>query len=578
MASYLSDSILTYLNEMIDWDGYFQHRKGDSVDVDAERAAMQGVLETCAEICAEIEPEARDGWEIAAKLQQGEVTTPVHIARGYERLKEAGLVALSVSEEYGGFELPAFINSIVLQMIARADAGLMTIVGLQSGVAEDIQEYGSEEIKQEYLPRFCSGEVQGAMDLTEPHAGSDLGSITTRATERDGRHFLQGEKIFITNGGSEIHLVLARDDDHFEESKGTTKGLSLYLCPRTLPDGSKNPISVERLEHKLGIHGSPTAAIRFDEAEGFLIGERGNGFKAMLNLMNNARLGVAAQGIGIAEAALVKAIEYARERKQFGFPIAQQPLMKNMISRMVTDVEGSRALLYRTSVLVDRTRALENYLERDGDKISDAERGEIEQQIERNNVRIRLLTPLAKYLGTETCDTITRMAIQIHGGIGFMADSEVGRLHLDGIITTIYEGTSEIQISFALKEIGKGALNVVFDEISLELDKLTSDPLAALGEKVRRGIELIHEAEPALLQDFGYALLCSRHVAEMVIVVIVAAELLKQAAADSKREDLATAWINRKMLELEMHAKRVSEGTVEQIERCERLVDLFEGQ
>lgn len=578
MASYLSDSVLIYLNEMIDWDGYFQHRKGDSVDVDAECAAMQGVLETCAEICAEIEPEARDGWEIAAKLQQGEVTTPVHIACGYERLKEAGLVALSVSEEYGGFELPAFINSIVLQMIARADAGLMTIVGLQSGVAEDIQEYGSEEIKQEYLPRFSSGEVQGAMDLTEAHAGSDLGSITTRATERDGRHFLQGEKIFITNGGSEIHLVLARDDDHFEESKGTTKGLSLYLCPRTLSDGSKNPVSVERLEHKLGIHGSPTAAIRFDEAEGFLIGERGNGFKAMLNLMNNARLGVAAQGIGIAEAALVKAIEYARERKQFGFPIAEQPLMKNMLSRMVTDVEGSRALLYRTSVLVDRTRALENYLERDGDKISDAERGEIEQQIERNNVRIRLLTPLAKYLGTETCDTITRMAIQIHGGIGFMADSEVGRLHLDGIITTIYEGTSEIQISFALKEIGKGALDVVFDEISLELDKLTSDPLAALGEKVRRGIELIHEAEPALLQDFGYALLCSRHVAEMVIVVIVAAELLKQAAADSKREDLATAWINRKMLELEMHAKCVSEGTVEQIERCEQLVDLFEGQ
>jgi alkylation response protein AidB-like acyl-CoA dehydrogenase len=578
MASYLSDSVLIYLNQMIDWDGYFQHRKGDDVDVESERAAMQGVLETCAEICAEIEPEARDGWELAAKLQQGEVTVPAHIARGYERLREAGLVALSVSEEYGGFELPAFINSIVLQMISRADAGLMTIVGLQSGVAEDIQTYGSEEIKQAYLPRFSSGEVQGAMDLTEPHAGSDLGSITTRAVERDGRYFLNGEKIFITNGGSEIHLVLARDDDHFEDSKGTTKGLSLYLCPRTLPDGSKNPVSVERLEHKLGIHGSPTAAMRFADAEGFLIGTKGDGFKAMLNLMNNARLGVAAQGIGIAEAALSQAISYARERKQFGFPIAQQPLMKNMLSRMVTDLEGSRALLYRTSVLVDRTRALENYLSREADKISDAERGEIEQLIERNNVRIRLLTPLSKYLGTETCDNITRMAIQIHGGIGFMAESEVGRLHLDGIITTIYEGTSEIQISFALKEIGKGALNVVFDEISLELDKLTSEPLAELAEKVRGGIALIYQAAPALLQDFAYALICSRHMAEMVIVVIVAAELLKQAAVDPSRLDLAASWIHRKMLELEMHAKRVSEGTVERIERCERLVDLFEGQ
>ena len=151
-------------------------------------------------------------------------------------------------------------------------------------------------------------------------------------------------------------------------------------------------------------------------------------------------------------------------------------------------------------------------------------------------------------------------------------------MHLDGIITTIYEGTSEIQISFALKEIGKGALNVVFDEISQELDKLTSEPLAELAGKVRRGIELIHEASPALLQDFGYALLCSRHVAEMVIVVIVASELLKQAAVSPSRMDLATSWINRKLLELEMHAKRVSEGTVERIERCERMIDLYEGQ
>ena len=167
------------------------------------------------------------------------------------------------------------------------------------------------------------------------------------------------------------------------------------------------------------------------------------------------------------------------------------------------------------------------------------------------------------------------MAIQVHGGIGFMAESEVGRLHLDGIITTIYEGTSEIQISFALKEIGKGALTTVFEELESDLEKLTDPRLVELAAGVRAGIERINEASPALLQDFGYALLCSRHVAEMVICVIVATELLRQAAVAPERFDLAASWVNRKMLEVEMHAKRVSEGTVERLERCERIMELF---
>jgi alkylation response protein AidB-like acyl-CoA dehydrogenase len=574
MPGYLSDGVLIYLKQMVDWDSYFHHLKGDGVDVESERDALIGVLETCAAVCAEIEPEARAGWENAATLVDGEVVQPPHVSDGYDRLREAGLVSLSVQERYGGFELPSLVNNLVLQMVARADAGLMTIMGLQAGVAEDIQTFASEELCERYLPRFASGEVQGAMDLTEPHAGSDLGAITTRAREEGGRFFLDGEKIFITNGGAEIHLVLARDDENFEASKGTTRGMSLYLCPRTLPDGTRNGISVERLEHKLGIHGSPTAAIRFDGAEAYRIGKPGEGFKAMLQLMNNARLGVAAQGIGIAEAAMASALSYARERVQFGVPIGEQPLMKNMLSRMVLGVEGSRALLYRTCTLVDRTHALERYLAREGERISEAERAEAERVIERNTARTRLLTPLAKYLATETCDEVTRMAIQIHGGIGFMAESEVGRLHLDGIITTIYEGTSEIQISFALKEIGKGALSIVFDELAADLDKLTDERLAPLAVQVRRGIELINEASTALLQDFSYALLCSRHVAEMVISVIVATELLGQAHVDPTRFDLAASWVNRKLIELEMHAKRVSEGTVERIERCERIIAL----
>jgi alkylation response protein AidB-like acyl-CoA dehydrogenase len=499
VAGYLNDGILIYLDELIDWDQFFHYRKGEGVDVEAERAALRGVLETCAEVCAQIEPLAREGWAEEARLEDGEVVKPEHSQRGYEMLREAGLVSLAVREEYGGFDLPSFLSNVVLQMVSRADAGLMTIVGLQVGVAEDIQTFASDDLCREYLPRFASGEFQGAMDLTEPQAGSDLGAITTRAYEEDGRFFIEGQKIFITNGGAEVHLVLARDDASFEQSKGTTRGLSLFITPRTLRDGSPNHVVLERLEHKMGIHGSPTAVVRFDRSEGFLIGKQGEGFKAMLQLMNHARLGVAAQGVGIAEAALDEAVRYAKERKQFGTAIADQPLMKNMLARMVLSVEGSRALLYRVAALIDRNRAMESYLARES-ALPDAERAELQRQIERNTVRIRLLTPLAKYLATETADTVTRMAVQVHGGAGFMAESVVGRLHLDGIITTIYEGTSEIQISFALKEIGKGALAIAFEEIHAELDKLVEEPLAGLAQQVRAGIERINEASVALMQ------------------------------------------------------------------------------
>jgi alkylation response protein AidB-like acyl-CoA dehydrogenase len=574
MSGYLHDSVLLYVNQLVDWDWYFQHRKGEGVDVDAERAALIGVLETCAEIAAEIEPHARAGWEHAAQLQDdGEVRLPDQVQAGYDRLREAGLNSLSISEEYGGFELPALICNLVIQMVARADAGLMTIIGLQSGVAEDIQKYAPEELKQRYLPRFTSGELQGAMDLTEPQAGSDLGAIATRAYEEDGACFLDGQKIYITNGGSQIHLVLARDDDTYDQSKGTTRGLSLYLCPRTLPDGSPNAVTVERLEHKMGLHGSPTCAIRFDRAQAWLIGTKGEGFRAMLDLMNNARLGVAAQGIGIAEAALQEAIRYSGERKQFGVPIGDQPLMKNMLARMIVNLEGARALLYRCSVLVDRNEAIRLYLERQD--VSAAERAELQRVHENNAVRIRLLTPLAKYAATETCDDITRTAIQVHGGIGFMAETTVGKLHLDGIITTIYEGTSEIQVSFALKEIGKGALTIVFDELAKELGGLQNPELHPLADKVRAGIQRIGEASMALIKDFNYALLSARSVAEMAIHVIAATELLKQADADPRRVALARTWVNLKSAELEMYASRILEGDTSRIERFERIVDLW---
>ncbi len=570
MKNYLCDGTRLYLEKLVDWESYFRLRKGEDVDVEEERGALIGVVEMAAQICSELEPDNRAGWYENARLEDGVVVYPPHIERAYKQLAEAGLVCVGIEEQYGGFGLPGLVNNILLQMIARTDAGLMTIVGLQAGAADDIQLYASEELKQAYLPRFVSGEIMGAMDLTEPQAGSDLGAIATRATEEDGRFFIDGEKIYITNGGCEVHLVLARDDDTFDESRGTTRGLSLYLCPRTLPDGTRNRVEVTRLEDKLGIHGSPTAALAFERAEAFRIGVKGEGFKAMLTLMNNARLGVAAQGVGITEAALRAAIEYAGERKQFGKPIAEQPLMKNFLARMTVALEGSRALLYRACVLMDSIRAIETALARGG--ISEAEKGELQRMHERNLTRVRLLTPLAKYLATETADEVSRNAIQVFGGLGFMAESEVGKLHSDAIITTIYEGTSEIQVSFALKEIGRGALTVVFDEMAKELEELTEEPLRDFADKLRHGIELIEGAFGSLMQDFNYALMCAEYLAHIVVTVVAGVELLKQAKVDPTRFDLAASWINRRMPELEGRVKRINEGGVESIEKCERIV------
>ena len=577
MSAYLGDAVLLYLQELIDWESYFSWRKGEASDLEVDRAALREVLETGAQICEEMEPALRAGWDECAKLENGEVIYPPHIKETLDKLREAGLVSYGVEEKYDGFGLPSFVSNVMLQMVARADAGLMTILGLQAGVAEDIQQYASEELKQTYLPRFASGEVMGAMDLTEPQAGSDLGAILTRATAEDGRYFIDGEKIFITNGGCEIHLVLARDDETFDQSKGTTKGLSLYLVPRTLPSGDQNGVAVTRLEEKLGIHGSPTAAMQFSHAEGFLVGKLGEGFKAMLSLMNNARLGVAAQGIGIAEAAMAVALQYARDRVQFGRPIADQPLMKNRLAKMTLELEGSRALLYRACSLVDQNRAIEAALARASDnstELSAAERVELEALHERNDTRIRFLTPLAKYMGTEAADSISRDAIQIHGGLGFMAESEVGKLHNDAIITTIYEGTSEIQVSFALKEIGKGALSVVFEALEKELKTFEDPKLKDEAEKVLEGMNLILGAAGALLADFSYALMSAQSLAEVMASVIAGAELLKQAKADPKRFDLAASWINRRMVDLEGRCKRIKDGSVARLDRCENIIAL----
>jgi alkylation response protein AidB-like acyl-CoA dehydrogenase len=562
-----------YVDRMVDWQTLLALRVGEDVDVEAEVGAYRSILETAAELAESFQAEAREHWADEAALgRDGGAESPPHIRAAYEKLRAAGLVSTTVSDAYGGAGLPALLNGMLMEMFSRADASLMMVVGLQTGAAADIEKYGDETVKRKWLPRFVDGSVQGCMDLTEPQAGSDLGGIATRATELEGgRVRVDGQKIFISNGGAEVHLVLARDAATFEQSKGTTNGLSLVLVPRHRDDGSQNGVRVARLERKLGIHGSATCEVVFEGAVGVRLGRSGQGFRAMLDLMNNARLGVASQALGLCDAAVHDAVRYARERRQFGKPIAEQPLVLSMLAKMVVNTEAVRALLYRTYRVYDAVLAGERALRRDD--LQGAQRGELEKQLERDITRVRLLTPLCKYFATEICSDLTRDAMQVFGGIGFTMDADVAKLHADSLIMTIYEGTSEIQASFALREMGKGALAVVFGEARAELEAMDADPeRAELARAVRDALAETESTLQTLGADLGYALLRAKLVAEMVIAAVAATELLVQAGVEPSRLDLARAFVGRRMLEVLHKAQRIRENAAGRLERDARIV------
>jgi 3-(methylthio)propanoyl-CoA dehydrogenase len=566
-------SMRFYVDHMVDWRSLLELRGGSGLDVAAEVGAYRSILETAGELAAGFEVEARLHWSDEATLTpDGGAQSPPHIRAAYEQLREAGLVSTTVSETYGGPGLPALLNGMLMEMFSRADPSLMMVVGLQTGAAGDIEKYGDDAVRAKWLPRFVDGSVQGCMDLTEPQAGSDLGGIATRATDLpDGRVRVDGQKIFISNGGAEVHLVLARDAATFEQSRGTTNGLSLVLVPRHQDDGSPNGVRVTRLERKLGIHGSATCEVVFTGAIGTRLGKPGQGFRAMLELMNNARLGVASQALGLCDAALYDAVRYARERRQFGKPIAEQPLVLSMLAKMTVNTEAVRALLYRTYRIYDGVLAREKALRRQD--LPTALRAELEKERERDTTRMRLLTPLCKYFATEICSDLTRDAMQVFGGIGFTMDADVAKLHADSLIMTIYEGTSEIQASFALREMGKGALAVVFGEARAELDAMDADPeRAALAKSVREALAATESTLQTLATDLGYALLRAKLVAEMVISVVAATELLAQAGADPSRLDLARAFIGRRMPEVDHKAQRIRQNAAGRLERDARIV------
>jgi alkylation response protein AidB-like acyl-CoA dehydrogenase len=403
----------------------------------------------------------------------GSVAYAKGITESLDKLAKAEVMGFTLPHRFGGLNFPNLVYSMAIEIVSRADASLMNIFGLQ-GIAETINAFADEEIKQKYLHDFAAGKITGAMVLTEPDAGSDLQSVKLRAFQDNaGSWFLHGVKRFITNGCGEVLLVLARS----EPDRSGGLGLSLFVSDRG------PTVHIRRLEDKLGIHGSPTCEIFFDNTPCQLIGERQRGLVTyVMALMNVARIGIACQSLGIAEAAYRVARNYASSRKQFGVAIEKLPAVRDMLIDMKIALEAGRALLYETSRVVDLSIAAAKQLEFNppADK---TQLKPLKEKARRLDRLASMLTPMSKYFCSEMSNRVAYDSIQVLGGSGYMRDYAVERHARDARITTIYEGTSQLQIVAAVRGVCSGACEKYLVELSQQnYDPELKDLLAKLAE------------------------------------------------------------------------------------------------
>lgn len=490
--------------------------------------------------------------------EDGTVTLGEGVRENLKVLSQADLMGFTLPRKYGGLNCPNLVYTMAVEIISRADASLMNLFGLQ-GIAETINAFASEEIKDEYLPRFSEGEVTGAMVLTEPDAGSDLQAVSLRAwQDTDGQWRLTGVKRFITNGCGEILLTLARSEPDIKDGRG----LSLFLAER----GPR--IKVRHLEHKLGIRGSPTCELVYDDAPAKLIGERQRGLITyVMALMNGARVGIAGQSLGIAEAAYRVARNYAHTRKQFGVPIEKLPAVAELVTDMRIAIEAGRALTYETCRVCD----LENNNLRVLEFNKNISAEETKQRKADARVLKRLngmLTPMSKYYCSEMCNRVAYDAIQVLGGSGYMTDYPVERFLRDARITTIYEGTSQLQIVAAVRGVCSGAFEKRVEEFEARQysDALLNELKAKLAEGkvlVMKGIEFVKSKGPEYMDLYG------RKLVDAAIAVIVGHLFLGQAAgregqvpgpANERKRAVARRFIDKELSEIRRNIELVCSG------------------
>ena len=479
-------------------------REFDYAPANAEEAIQnyEMVLDSLGQLSADfISPRAEDVDREGNTLNEdGSVTRPKGIQESLEKLAQAEVMGFTLPYRFGGLNFPNLVYSMAIEIVSRADAALMNIFGLQ-GIAETINAFASEEIKQKYLHDFAAGKATGAMVLTEPDAGSDLQSVKLRAFQDDkGNWFLHGVKRFITNGCGDVLLVLARS----EPDRAGGLGLSLFVCERG------PTVHIRRLEDKLGIHGSPTCEIFFDNTPCELIGERRRGLAPYVaSLMNGARIGIAAQSMGIAEAAFRVARDYASTRYQFGVAIEKLAAVRDMLIDMKTAVEAGRALLYETSRVVDMEVGYARRLECDCPEDKEEAR-KLKGESRKYKRYAAMLTPMSKYYCSEMCNKIAYDSIQVLGGSGYMRDYACERHARDARITTIYEGTSQLQIVAAVRGVCSGTAEKFIDElVQLNYEPEVKDLLEKLGEgteQLKSSIAFVKEQGTEYMDLYGKAL------------------------------------------------------------------------
>lgn len=530
-------------------NGFAEAGKFPFAPEDAEDAVdnYKRALEVTGEIAADyVAPRAEEIDRDGNILDDGRVTLNPRMVENLRALAKADLMGFTLPRRFGGLNMPTLVYSMAIEMVSRADASLMNIFGLQ-GIAETINAFASEELKQQYLPRLASGELTGAMVLTEPDAGSDLQRVKLKAhQDPDGTWRLNGVKRFITNGCGEVLLVLARSEH--DEQGGL--GLSLFLAER------QPAIRVRRIENKLGIHGSPTCELEFQNALGYLIGERRRGLVTYtMALMNGARVGIAAQSLGIAEAAYREARNYAHSRVQFGKTIEQFPAVADLLVEMKTIIEAARSLTIDASRAMDIDNILTEKIETG--QVPKEKIPEVKKE-QRAHMRLAgFLTPVAKYYASEVAVKVSSDAIQILGGSGFMKDYPLERHFRDSRITPIYEGTSQLQVVAAIRGVTSGVPENYF----VELDKGFEGTAEKLARKLRVARkELAKCVEYAKKKGSDYTDLYARDLVDIAVDILIGYLFLKQAAMSPRKMLISKHFIPRACARIKMLAKRIGSG------------------
>ena len=475
-----------------------------------------------------IAPTAEAADEEGAIFENGEVRYAAGTQVAIDAFTQADLMGFTLPRKYGGLNSPVTVFSMVIEMVSRAEAGLMNIVGLQD-ISETIYKFADEEVKAKYLPRFSSGEVTGSMALTEPDAGSDLQAVQLKAfQDENGQWYLNGVKRFITNGCGEISLVLARS----EEGTKDGRGLSMFLYERD------DKMVIRRIENKLGIHTSPTTELQFNNAPAILIGKRKMGLiRYVMSLMNGARLAISSQAVGIAEAAYQEAKKYADERIQFRKSIRSMVPVYEMLAMMKVKVETARTLLYETARIVDIRDGLEHKGQAHPEQAK-----ELRSDLKKYSNFAALFTPLTKAYTTEIANQVAYDGIQVHGGTGFMKEFNAERHYRDARITNIYEGTTQLQIVAAVGGVVNGTAmerireyeeSFDFSRVG-ELHKI----LKTMTELLEKTIAHIKEKGDSEFQEYH-----SRRLVEMTTNVILGYLMLRDASLSYRKIEVAKLFL-----------------------------------